>query len=462
MRNLRSPAARQRARSHVVRAGAASGDRVRLTVYDLLTGTFYTPRTFFYRTTLDAGALRDSLARTLVHYPLLTGRLERDRDGGLSVRCNDAGAVFTEVDADEPMPDYGLGRSARPELRRYLHEVNPFLVVGRDAPLLTVKVTRMRGGGSVLGVAINHCVVDATSHLAFLRHWSAEHRGLDHPLPCHDRGLLDALGARVEPGARERSEQYAVTRRREKWAFIARVNAGAARMRTLTLRFPAEEVGAIKEAAAAGLAGTGRWVSTSDAFTAHLWKVLAELRARPGESRESLGLIVGVRAALGSALPEHYWGNAVTNSRPALTAAELRSAPLGAVAETVRAAVAGVTEQRVRDEIGFLDAQRAAGRSRRVLSRMSLEAFDSAVALNNVGKLPVYGVEFGGGRPFWYEFPASPVPWTVLITPTPAEDDSRDVRLSLPRDQARVLGEPGWQRRLHAHAYAYADADRPR
>ena len=62
-------------------------------VHGAVTGTFATPRVFFYRRRLDAAALRDSLAATLPHFPLLTGRLVRDPDGGLSVDCGDAGRL---------------------------------------------------------------------------------------------------------------------------------------------------------------------------------------------------------------------------------------------------------------------------------------------------------------------------------------------------------------------------------
>ncbi|CAM5710654.1 hypothetical protein SANTM175S_10458 [Streptomyces antimycoticus] len=54
----------RRQRTFTVRAGEASGDRIRLSVYDMLIGPVYTPRAFFYRETLDGEALRASLSQT--------------------------------------------------------------------------------------------------------------------------------------------------------------------------------------------------------------------------------------------------------------------------------------------------------------------------------------------------------------------------------------------------------------
>ncbi|MFJ8010063.1 acyltransferase [Streptomyces fagopyri] len=448
------PSAARRTPHHTVtvRAGEATAERVRLSVYDLMTGTFATPRTFFYRRRLDAAALRESLAKTLPHYPLLTGRLVRDDDRGLSVVCDDAGIPFTESHSDRPMPEYGLDRSAKPDLPAYRHKVSAFRVVGHDTPLLSVRVTHMRGGGSVLGVTINHSIVDGSGYLDFLRHWSRVHHGGEQHAEPYARTLLDGLADGAAPGAEQHSDQYALVSGRRKAGFIWRVNTRSRGVRTITLRLAGDEVRALKEHARAGLAGSGPRISTGDALGAHLWKVLAELRARPDADTERLGMVVGLRPALGARLPDGYWGNAVTNVTPALPAGELRAASLADTAAVVREAVGGVTAERVRDEVAFLEARRRARRTHLVLSRMALDAFEGTVALNNVSRLPVYEIDFGAGRPFWFEFPANPVPWSLLITPTPVDDGSRDVHVSVPREAAQALTTPEWTKRLHAYA----------
>jgi shikimate O-hydroxycinnamoyltransferase len=180
-----------------IRSGATDTGRIPLSVYDLLTGQVYTQRAFFYREKLDGTALRASLARTLRHFPILAGRLRSE--GGLGVTCCDAGARFVEVDRAEPMPDYGPDRPAKRDLKRFVRSVNPLWVINRDTPLVTVQLTHMAGGGSVLGVCINHSLVDGTSCMAFLESWSCEHRGLPYPEPSHDRARLVGAGLRLRP-----------------------------------------------------------------------------------------------------------------------------------------------------------------------------------------------------------------------------------------------------------------------
>ncbi|MFG2098883.1 acyltransferase [Streptomyces sp. NPDC048612] len=449
---LAAALSRSRDRQDVVCAGRATGERVRMGVYDVLHGTLPVGCTFFYRGGLDTAAVRDSLGRTLACYPPLTGRMERDLDGGIVVVCNDAGASFAEAYSELPMPDYGIGRSAKSDLRKYLHKINPFKVVGHNTPLLTVKITHMRGGGSVLGVTFNHSVIDLSGFMDFLENWSREHHGLPYQAPPYARDPLDGLGTLAAGAARERSEQYVALSRREKFRFLWRVNAGARRVRHLTVRFPGDEVRAIKAAAAAPLAGTEQWVSTGDALAAHVWKVMGQLRARTDDRAERLGMVVDIRSALRDVLPDGLGGNAVTNVTATLSAGELASAPLADVASTVRAVIRDVTERRLCEEIAFLADQRRAGRSGRVLSRMALDSFDGTVSLNNVGRFPVYRIDLGSGRPFWFEYPPIPIPWNIFITPVPEDDEGRDMHLSIPQDKAEVFCTPSWEARLHAHA----------
>jgi shikimate O-hydroxycinnamoyltransferase len=439
---------------HTVRAGTAGGGRVRLTAYDLLTGPWYTPLTFFYRGTLDGGALRSSLARTLRRYPPLAGRLERDADGGLSVRCNDAGVCFTEASSCDPMRAYGHRLRAQPVIGDVVREVSPFGVVGRDTPLLKIRLTRMRGGGSVLGVLISHSLADGGSALAFLENWSREHLGLPWEEPSHDRGALDALGRLSDdPATRDGRAFVGVGRTRH---LLTTLRPGLRKRATVTTRFEAAELAAMKTRALGELAelteaDPDAWVSTNDVLTAHLWRVLAELRAHPAEAVQWLGLVVGARSGLGGALPSSYWGNCVSKSWTSLPAGDLRGRSLGAVAGEVRGCLRTNTEDKLRDEIAFLGSYRRRGVSRHVMSAHALDASEMSLTVNNWSRFPIYRIDLGAGRPFWYEFPDLPAP-TAHITPTPDEDGGRDVYLCLSEPHAAQVRTGRWQERLHPHA----------
>ncbi|MHB9864397.1 acyltransferase [Streptomyces sp. YIM S03343] len=441
--------------SYMVRAGSPDGrtrgERLRLSGYDLLTGAWYTPMTFFYRGTLDGAELRASLARTLRRYPPLSGRLVRDparSGGGVSVLCDDAGVRFTEAESPEPMREYGPSLRTEPVIGNLLREVSAFHVIGKDTPLLKIRLTQMRGGGSILGVTINHSLADGGNSVAFLESWSREHRGLPWRAPDHDRAALDALGRLSTTADTVAARAFVrVSRLR-----LLRTNlkAGLHKLATVATRFEAAELAALKRKAHTDLAGTGAWVSTNDALTAHLWQLYAALRDRPTEAPEWLGLIVGAQSRLGTdALPAGYWGNCVTNSWTGTTAGALRAAPLGAVARDVRSCLDANTAEKLRDEIAYLNSYRRSGVSRHVMSVRAPDVSETSLTVNNWSQFPLYGIDLGAGKPFWYEFPDLPVP-TVHIAPTPAEDGGRDVYLCLPLEHAtRLRDDPTWLQRLH-------------
>jgi shikimate O-hydroxycinnamoyltransferase len=240
-------------------------------------------------------------------------------------------------------------------------------------------------------------------------------------------------------------------RRVEALRFYARIARASRGLVTQVFRLSPGEVRRMKEVASADLEGTGRWISTNDAITAHLWKSLAVLRGRADASVESLGLIAGVRERLAPELHPHYFGNCASNAAPAMTAGHLRAKSLGDVALSVRGGLDEITVARLRGEIAFLVSHRDSGQGGKVLPRMMLDVFDAGVTFNNWSKLPFYALDFGVGAPFWYDFPAVPIPWLTLVAPTPAEDGGRDVHLALPVDKLSAYHSRSWQAVLHRY-----------
>lgn len=425
----------------VVQAGKTSGDWVPLTVYDLLTGHIYTEQALFFSQMLDGKALRASLAQTLCDFPVLSGRITTDGAGREGIFCSDAGVLFVEKQVDKPMPAYGPTCPAKDDLRRYVQTANPLRVVNRDTPLVIIQLTHLAGGGSVLGVAVNHSLADAFSAAAFLASWSRLHRGqpaLGQAAELsHDRRQFQALAQRADPNRARRSELFQVVSRMDQLRFYARLLAGSLRLQTRVLRLSEQEVQALKSAANAELSKPGQWVSTNDALTAHIWQQLSALRDRPDASMESLGLLFDVRRQLG--LPASYFGNAVSNTLPTRSAQELRTLPLGQLAHHIRAEREKRTRDELYAELAFLEERRNAGQSRRILPRLMLEIFQRSILINNYSKLPFYEVDFGGGTPFWYDMAMGPVPWQVIVASTPSQDGGKDLHICAPAASIALL-----------------------
>ncbi|GGN30944.1 hypothetical protein GCM10012285_00470 [Streptomyces kronopolitis] len=436
-------------RHSVVRSGRATGRRVPLCALDTTMGAVSTGRAFFFHERLDGTAMRASLARVLSSYPLLSGRAERDAHGVLQVRCDDSGVPFEEEDAP---PVAGVRPSAaggHPPLRAVLPKASPVRLVGQGVPLLAVKLTHPASGGTVLGVHMKHVLADGPAYTQFLLDWAAEHRGLPHPAPCHDRRLLDGLADGAPLGARDHNSRFTVASRREKYALLSRMTLTAHKLGTATFRFDAAELQAMKQAATDQL--PHGWISTSDALTAHLWHALGRLRDRSPGCVERLGVLVDFSGYLRD-LPANYWGNTITCAELRMTARDIRNCPLGTTARLIRESLSQNIADQARDDLAYLVEQRTAGRDRRVLPRMLYRAYTDMLQVNDRAKLPFYTIDFGGGTPYRCELPPVPIPWAAQIMPTPERDGSREVHLSLPRAAADALsGERFWQAQLHKY-----------
>ncbi|KAI4342073.1 hypothetical protein MLD38_026732 [Melastoma candidum] len=133
----------------------------------------------------------DSLARTLVSYYPLAGRI---RDQKLEVECNREGVFFVEADADFSVEEIAdEPHSSAPYYGELIHNVPGSEGIIR-CPLLLVQVTRLKCGGFTVGVRASHVLMDGSGKGQFLKALVEMARGVAAPsvLPVWKRELLSA------------------------------------------------------------------------------------------------------------------------------------------------------------------------------------------------------------------------------------------------------------------------------
>ncbi|PWA41155.1 Chloramphenicol acetyltransferase-like domain-containing protein [Artemisia annua] len=123
--------------------------------------------------------LKSALAKTLVHFPPLGGRLVTDDKGYVYITCNDAGVEFvhansstynlsvSDVLAPTHVPDCVKSFFAFDRMVSY---------AGHKNALLGVQVTEL-SDGVFIGFSVNHAVVDGTSLWNFINMYSEICRG---------------------------------------------------------------------------------------------------------------------------------------------------------------------------------------------------------------------------------------------------------------------------------------------
>ncbi|OQU80564.1 hypothetical protein SORBI_3007G144400 [Sorghum bicolor] len=317
---------------------------------------------YCFRAADDGGAgrssacdvLRESLAKVLVHYYPLAGRLAISDDGKLVVDCTGDGAVFVEAEADCAMADIGDVTDPDPSvLGRLVYSV-PGAKNILEMPLLAAQVTKFKCGGFVLGLAINHCMFDGVGAMQFVNSWGETARGLPLSLPpALDRAVLRARDPPqvdfphheftqitdddADDGEDEEDSESPLLHR--------------------SFRFTPASIARLK--AAVGVLEEGRRACTTfEALAGFVWSARTRALGMRPSRRSKLLFAVDGRPRFSPPLPAGYFGNAIVLTSAACPAGELASSLPRAV-RLVRGAAAAVTDVYMRSAVDYFEATRA-------------------------------------------------------------------------------------------------------
>ncbi|KAF7820365.1 laccase-15-like [Senna tora] len=138
--------------------------------------------------------IRQALTEALVFYYPLAGRLRRAPACKLVVDCSAQGVLFVEAEADVTLSQFG--RQLQPPFpcfQQLLCKV-PGSEGIIDCPLLHIQVTRLKCGGFILALQMNHTMCDGPGIVQFMKALGEIARGASEPSiqPVWLRELLNA------------------------------------------------------------------------------------------------------------------------------------------------------------------------------------------------------------------------------------------------------------------------------
>nr|GMD78100.1 methanol O-anthraniloyltransferase-like [Ipomoea batatas] len=358
---------------------------------------FHVPVLMFYRNSVErrgedpAMAIKEGLAKALVFYYPLAGRIFEGENGKLIVNCNGKGVLFVEAQANVKLEQLG-DKSMQPPcpyLKQLLNTVSGSNGI-IDCPLLLIQVTRFTCGGFALGIRFNHTMMDAQGFIQFVNAVSELAQGASVPstLPIWERGLLTARPTPTITYEHNEFKDFDLSKTTRWWDFerLLRITKFINVQKLASSR----ELQAMKDQCPSS--------TTFEALSACLWRCRTIALLPDPNSTVLLTIIVNIRERLhDSKLPLGYYGNAIVLVSAVTTAKLLCSNPISYAAKLIREAKNTVNDDYVKS---ITDLMVTSGRPRGAVLRNFLITDNSRFGYDDVdfgwGK-PIFGGVYGVG-----------------------------------------------------------------
>ncbi|XP_074269958.1 benzyl alcohol O-benzoyltransferase-like [Silene latifolia] len=326
--------------------------------------------------------IKDGIAKALVPYYPLAGRLRETREGKLEVECNGEGVLFVEADADVTLDDFGEPiHPPFPCSDELLHDV-PGSSGILHSPLALIQVTRLKCGGFIFAIRMNHTMTDGVGLLHFLNAVGEFARGAQHPSisPVWMRHLLNSAPIN---SSHKRHEDV-----RSKISESTDTPSPPNDLVNKCFFFGSAEIDSLQQQSV-------QTSSTFELILAHTWRCrsMALYNDSDQESRVKIAFAMNIRSKYNPPLPKGYYGNVIATPTAQATTTELSENPFHYSVDLVKKAKDIFTEEYLRS-LAFRTLEE--GR----LARDDAKKFDRLLVTDH-SRLGLNCLDFGLGQPVY-------------------------------------------------------------
>ena len=391
-----------------------TGPDILLNGYDYLVSHTYISACLIYKKKLNENLIKEAIENVLASFPVLAGRLVKNKDGLVAIAQNDKGFRFEVKQSKDEYQDYNTENNFSKKIRKYSY--SQLRVVDKDAPLGVIIISHFKDKGSVLSFSFPHSMIDSTGIYFIISLTLQIHK---QPLPPYtfDRNELQMEG--YDFSNENSYDSLVVLSAWEKAKIYSKIAYGMLANKTEHLLLKPD---LLKKMSTAGKTYTDEFkISKEDIMAAILWKCIATVRK--GKDVPLLSYTVNQRFK--TSINTLFFGNASTGMLLYETK-DLLKKPISEIAITIRKALKGFNDEYTARETYFLDKYISEGRIGSVMWKELIEAVnDRAVIFDPGHKFPMYSLDLGSGSPSWYEMPSFPLNGFIftMINPDMASID---------------------------------------
>lgn len=412
---------------------------------------------YVFEKKINHDSLMNALTKLLKEYPALAGRADFKK---MKVIRKGKGIPFTMVNNHPDNIDmYRKAGCIQRNRAEFVSEPKRILIEKGKAPLMCIKLTNFASGGCILGITINHALLDAKGFHLVVHRWSrifteiAANRSyqndLNNKLIYGRRSLFTFGSNRGKKKLFQDMRSCGIPKPvnfkgffgRILKNFMLKVLDNAKRADRELIYFSKEQVARIKETVTKESGED--WITTNEALSAHILKIMSELQY--GDKKlDKIQILSGIdiRGRIHHETVDQqarFAGNAFyVYSVTAELGKDFHRANRGEIAAFLKRSFAEITAENLQTDLDAVyDCLRLGYNYPGVDFRIPVHQ------LNNQSKLPVYDVDFGAGKPLRV------IPQDIgdNILFFPARDGGIEVYLQDPMNTERQkkLLTPQWQ-----------------
>ncbi|KAK8664591.1 hypothetical protein V6N13_084372 [Hibiscus sabdariffa] len=378
----------------------------KLCLFDQLAPPVYIPVTLFYSAgdenhpERNSDHLKDSLSRILTHYYPFAGRLNGD---GLTVDCNDEGAVFVEARVSCEM-SFVVDEPENEVLQRLLplnphdHQA-PSSAGGDDPVMLGVQVNYFACGGVAIGVCISHVVADGAAAAGFLKAWARFACG--SPDTIETESVVYDCGSRFPP--QDLSEFHRVTNPINEKAYVP---LPAKDLVPKRFCFDGRKIAALRNE----IRDESSWYHPTrvEAVIALIWEALiaaTETEAKPNAIPQPpitvIGNSVNLRQRMNPPLPQQCIGN--VSFLVMVTSLDEKTKNRNSLVKRIRQSVKARDDECKREIMYMGTGDWLNDFMKKVCEEFEKDSKMGQFFSVSWCRFPFYEADFGWGKPVWVE-----------------------------------------------------------